>query len=74
MWEDVAWGVTVRVAVEWIVSVSGHVDPFGSVDRIVVDRFAVRPRRTEFGIVRDRTEDTLWAPCVAVVRSDVLRS
>jgi len=74
VWEDVAWGVSVGVAVEWIVPVARHVDPLSGRAGIVVDRPAIGPRRTEFRIVRDRTEDAFWASCVAVVGSDIIRS
>lgn len=37
-------GVAVDVAMQGVVAVAGHVDAFGCVRGVVVDRFAVGPR------------------------------
>lgn len=75
VWVDRTWRVTVCLAVNGVVTVTGNGDALACVDWIVVDRLAVRPcGGVQLGEVGQRPEDTTGGAVCGLGSSDVIRS
>lgn len=58
MWVDCSWGISIGVAVEWIVTISWNVNAFGGSAGVIIDGLAIRPASGKFWKVVDGSEDS----------------